>query len=278
MIARFGTKKRYIAHDGGIVKTIVIRGWSRTTAYSRAVDQEKEWKALEAWAEKERSHAPEGATSFFQVSHDFWSYDTMDNMRQSAWKSALIALACASAMILLTSLSIRIVVFSAISIIYVLVASSACLVGLGWELGLFESILFALLIGIGCDFVLHFGHAYTMFPGIVSKEHRTRRALLHMGPSVMGSAVTTLSAAFIMLLAENSFSKKFAAMLVMTIVHSVVGSFVIFLVLCDCFGPNSTCFRNLADKDAKERSAKPPLGVVQVNEEDSIVPMTAAWI
>ena len=99
-----------------------------------------------------------------------------------------------------------------------------------------------------------------------------------MGPSVMGSAVTTLSAAFIMLLAENSFSKKFAAMLVMTIVHSVVGSFVIFLVLCDCFGPNSTCFRNLADKDAKERSAKPPLGVVQVNEEDSIVPMTAAWI
>ena len=138
--------------------------------------------------------------------------------------------------------------------------------------------MFALLVGIGCDFVLHFGHAYTMFPGIVSKEHRTRRALLHMGPSVMGSAVTTLSAAFIMLLAENSFSKKFAAMLVMTIVHSVVGSFVIFLVLCDCFGPNSTCFRNLLEKDEKERSAKPPVGAVQVDEEDNIVPMTAAWI
>lgn len=278
MIARFGTKGSYITHDGGAVKTIAIRGWSRTTAFSRFVDQEEEWKALEAWSETERSHAPEGANSFFQVSHDFWMYDTMDNMRQSIWKSALIALACASAMILLSSHSVRIVVFAAISIVYVLVASSACLVGLGWTLGIFESILFALLIGIGCDFVLHFGHAYTMFPGIVSKEHRTRRALLHMGPSVMGSAVTTLSTAFIMLLAENSFSKKFAAMLIMTIVHSVIGSFIIFLVLCDCFGPNSTCFRNLLEKDAKERSAKPPVGVVRVDEEDIIAPITAAWI
>jgi len=145
-------------------------------------------------------------------------------------------------------------------------------------MGIFESILFALLIGIGFDFVLHFGHAYTMFPGIVSKEHRTRRALLDMGPSVMGSAVTTLSTAFIMLLAENSFSKKFAAMLIMTIVHGVIGSFVIFLVLCDSFGPNSTCFRNLLEKDAKERSAKPPVGVVRVDEEDIIAPIAGAWI
>ena len=48
MIAHFGIKGSYIAHDGGVMKRIAIRGWSRTTAYSRFVEQDEEWKALEA--------------------------------------------------------------------------------------------------------------------------------------------------------------------------------------------------------------------------------------
>ncbi len=59
----------------------------------------------------------------------------------------------------------------------------------------FESILFGVLIGVGVDFVLHFAHAYTSQRGIVSKEERTLHALLHMGPSVIGSAFTTMSTA-----------------------------------------------------------------------------------
>ena len=62
----------------------------------------------------------------------------------------------------------------------------------------FESILFSILIGVGVDFVLHFAHAYTSHRGIVSKEKRTLHALLRMGPSVLGSAFTTLSTALIM--------------------------------------------------------------------------------
>ena len=67
---------------------------------------------------------------------DFWVYDTFNDSRRSAYKSALIAVACASAMVLLTSKSATIMLFSAISIGYVLVASCACLVGLGWSLGM----------------------------------------------------------------------------------------------------------------------------------------------
>ena len=84
--------------------------------------------------------------------------------------------------------------FAGISISYVLVAATACLgkdsscsnttipwlqfshfllsVGLGWELGFLESILFAILIGISCDFVIHFGHAYTMYSGAVNRHYR----------------------------------------------------------------------------------------------------------
>ena len=61
-----------------------------------------------------------------------------------------------------------------------------------------------------------------------------------MGEPVLASAITTLSTALIMLIAENEFINKFGVMLIMTVVHSSIGSFVVFLVLCDCFGPSLT--------------------------------------
>eukprot|EP00584_Thalassiosira_punctigera_P012696 CAMPEP_0172573132 /NCGR_PEP_ID=MMETSP1067-20121228/136035_1 /TAXON_ID=265564 ORGANISM="Thalassiosira punctigera, Strain Tpunct2005C2" /NCGR_SAMPLE_ID=MMETSP1067 /ASSEMBLY_ACC=CAM_ASM_000444 /LENGTH=1496 /DNA_ID=CAMNT_0013365729 /DNA_START=147 /DNA_END=4637 /DNA_ORIENTATION=- len=230
-------------HDDGVVNVLGLRGRSNTTFYSTYKEQRAELGVIEEWFDKEKLESPEGASNFFQISHDFWGFDTLREMRLAAWKSAAIALACASVMILLTSKSVTIMIFSAVSIAYVLAASAACFLSLGWTMGLFESILFSILIGIGCDFVLHFGHAYTHIPGVVSKEVRTRHALISMGPSVLGSAFTTLTTALIMLGATNVFSKKFAEMLAMTIVHSTIGSFVVFLSLCDCIGPNSTCLK-----------------------------------
>ena len=63
-----------------------------------------------------------------------------------------------------------------------------------------------------------------------------------MGEPVLASAITTLSTALIMLIAENKFIYKFGVMLIMMVVHSSAGSFVVFMVL-DCFGPSSTCKR-----------------------------------
>ena len=67
---------------------------------------------------------------------DFWAYDTYRNSISSAFVSALIAMCCASIMILLTSHSISVMLFSAVSIGYVLVASTASLVSLGWTIGM----------------------------------------------------------------------------------------------------------------------------------------------
>eukprot|EP00584_Thalassiosira_punctigera_P004897 CAMPEP_0172529430 /NCGR_PEP_ID=MMETSP1067-20121228/3509_1 /TAXON_ID=265564 ORGANISM="Thalassiosira punctigera, Strain Tpunct2005C2" /NCGR_SAMPLE_ID=MMETSP1067 /ASSEMBLY_ACC=CAM_ASM_000444 /LENGTH=62 /DNA_ID=CAMNT_0013313477 /DNA_START=31 /DNA_END=215 /DNA_ORIENTATION=- len=52
-----------------------------------------------------------------------------------------------------------------------------------------------------------------------------------------------MSTGIIMLFTTNLFSRKFALILAMTILHSAIGSFVVFLVLCDCIGPSSTCSR-----------------------------------
>ena len=88
--------------------------------------------------------------------------DTFSNSLSLAYTSALIAIACAATMIFITSQSISVTIFAAVSVGYVLVASTASLVALGWQLGMFESVLFGILIGVGSDFVLHFGHAYTL--------------------------------------------------------------------------------------------------------------------
>lgn len=140
-------------------------------------------------------------------------------------------------MVFISSRSFVLTLFAGISIAYVLVAATACLVGLGWELGFLESILFAILIGISADFVIHFGHAYTMYPGEVNRHHRSHFSVTHMGPSILAAAFTTFAAAIVMIFTEITFFSKFAVMLFMTIIHSTIGCFVVFLVLCDCFGP-----------------------------------------
>eukprot|EP00985_Skeletonema_marinoi_P019404 scaffold11118_cov229-Skeletonema_marinoi.AAC.4 len=228
----------FITHEEGLVKTIVIAARSQSSRFSGIEDQDQEFNAIEAWSSREKKDAPNEASSFFFSSNDFHVLDTLINMTSSARASIGIAIICAAAMILLTSRSLTVTMISIFSISYVFVATIACLFGpLGWKLGLFESILLSISIGVGSDFVLHASHSYSMAPdSFVTKEARTRYAVLHIGPSILGSAFTTLSAATFMLFAENQFSRKFGTILIITILHSMIGSFVVFFALCDCFG------------------------------------------
>lgn len=86
--------------------------------------------------------------------------------------------------------------------------------------------------------MIHFGHAYIHSPGAVPKEFRTKHAILHMGPSILAAALTTLFSALVMLFCKVVFFTKFAIILMMTVIHATIGSFVIYLVLANVFGPS----------------------------------------
>jgi len=221
----------------GSVKIMQIRTKSNLTADSPQSESKNEWTTYEAWLNDERSSAPNGANKMYQSDIVYWWFDTNQQMLKTAYGAAGIALACAAVVVFISARSFVLTLFAAISIAYVLVAATACLVGLGWELGFLESILFAILIGISCDFVIHFGHAYTMYSGNVNRQHRSHFALTHMGPSILAAAFTTFMAAVVMIFTEITFFRKFAVILFMTILHSTIGCFIVFLVLCDCFGP-----------------------------------------
>ena len=59
-----------------------------------------------------------------------------------------------------------------------------------------------------------------------------------MGPSILAAAFTTFASATVMLFCQVTFFTKFALILLMTILHATGGSFIVYLVLTDCFGPS----------------------------------------
>jgi len=218
---------------------IIIFAFGSGVRYDDPYDVlDDEWNEIEDWMKMMNNEAPREARRAFFSSEDFWWYDTNGKMLATAYGSAGIALGAAAAMLLLTSRSLVLTLFSTSTVAYVLVSVTATLVSLGWTLGFLESICFAILIGISCDFVLHFSHAYASKEGEVSREERTKFALIYMGPSILAGAFTTLASACIMLGTVISFFQKFAVILFMTVVQATIGCFIVFVALVLCIGPS----------------------------------------
>ena len=222
----------------GVVKVIFIKFQQRIRFDSPYDQLNKEWNTIESWLTAERAAAPAGVNKMYHSSADFWWYDTNGNMLQAAYGSAAISLGFAAVLVFFASRSLLLTLFCVLTIGFILTSTTALLVASGWTLGFLESICFAILIGISCDFVLHFSHAYAYLPGTVSRHERTKYALIRMGPSVLASAFTTICGAVLMIFCVISFFRKFAQILFYTILMATVGSFVVFLSLADSIGPS----------------------------------------
>jgi hypothetical protein len=145
--------------------------------------------------------------------------------------------------------------FSVLAIGYVLGSVTSMMVAAGWTLGFLEAVCFAILIGVSVDFVIHFSHAYVSMPGKVARDVRTKHALIDMGPSILAAAFTTIAGAGVMLFCVITFFTKFAFVLFFAIVQATIGSFIFFLTLTDCIGPEEpTYMADLLVKQCKGES------------------------
>ena len=246
--------EKFISSRNGIVKIIHFPFTSNIQHSSPNSMIQDEWHAIEDWMQRDNANAPDGISSPFFSSIDFLFWDTNYQMFTTAVSSAGIAILAAAVVILISSRSVAMTVFSVISVGYVLASVTSMMVAAGWEFGLLESICFTILIGISVDFVVHFSHTYTETPGQVSRHHRTKHALIHMGPSILAAAFTTLASALIMLFTKVLFFNLFASVMVWVIVQATLGSFVIFLTLTDTMGPSNPTmlFDFLTSKCRKE--------------------------
>jgi len=226
-----------VLERGGVVTIISFPFGSRVRFDSPNSELESEWNRIEDWMQADQATAPVGAANALFSSQDFWWFDTNIQMFKTAYGSAAIAIAASALVILLSSRSLVMTLFSVLSICYVLASVTSMMVAAGWTLGFLESICFAILIGVSVDFVIHFSHAYVSLPGNVSREIRTKHALIDMGPSILAAAFTTMAGAMVMLFCVITFFTKFAFVLFFAIIQSTIGSFVVFLTLTDCIGP-----------------------------------------
>eukprot|EP00979_Chaetoceros_neogracilis_P017965 scaffold10546_cov266-Chaetoceros_neogracile.AAC.3 len=200
---------RDVLHKNGDVKILVVDAVSSIDFTSSIADIDNAWNNYENFLIAQKKEAPAGSKGFIHASPLWWWADTNQQMLSTAIGAACIAIAFSAAVVLFSSRSLLLTLFSGVCILYVLAAATATLVGMGWELGFLESVCFAILVGISCDFVIHFGHAYIHFKGHVDKYERSKYAVLHMGPSILAAAVTTLSAAVVMLFCQVVFFTKF---------------------------------------------------------------------
>ena len=196
------------------------------------------WNLFDGFMESQNAVAPEGVNSAFGSSFDFWWYETNGKMFFTAYAGTGIALVAIFLILLFSSRSIKITLLAVLTITDVLTTVSMFLTLSGWTLGFLEAICFAILVGMSCDFVLHFSHAYGKLPGIVDRHTRTKYALTSMGPSIIAAAFTTISAAVVMMFAQISFFRRFAVILLYTISSGLVASMVLFIVLADTLGPS----------------------------------------
>lgn len=197
---------REIMQQNGTVRIITVDALANIDFTSAIVDINAEWDKYENFRSSEMEEAP---FSFLHVSSMWWWLDTNQQMLSTAVGAALIAIAFSGVVVLFSSRSLVLTLFSGVCITYVLAATTATLVSMGWELGFLESVCFAILVGISCDFVIHFGHAYIHFQEDVDKRERTKYAVLHMGPSILAAAATTVAAALVMLFCKVVFFTKF---------------------------------------------------------------------
>jgi len=227
---------------------------------------QEQWEVLDEWTTASNDEAPEGVNKVFFTSLTFHWHDTNGSIQKSAYQGAGISLAASACVVLLSSRSVVLTVFTTGTIFYILVTVTALLTAFGWTLGFLESICFSILIGVSVDFVIHFTHAYVHHKGELSREARTKYALITMGPSVLATAGTTFFSAVVMLFCTITFFRKFALVLFFTVVMATVASFVVFITLTNCFGPSNPTY--LVDKCFGIDHSKPKANETGGENED----------
>ena len=145
-----------LSRDG--IVTVIFLPFTQRARYDDPNDVlDAGWHLTEDWFGDYQSAAPEEANKAYFSSEDYWWYDTNTAMFNTAVGSTAIALAAAAVVILVSSRSCTMTIFSVISVAYVLASVTAMMVAAGWELGLCKckSIVFDLWSKHRLAFILY---------------------------------------------------------------------------------------------------------------------------
>ena len=163
-------------------------------------------------------------------------YQLAPTLLQAVYFSLAVCTVACLLVVAFTARSLRLGLFSALSVISILAVLLGCLRPLGWQLGVSEMGGVMLCVGFCVDYTLHLACTYHHSTA-PTREARMAEAAERMGPSVLGGALTTVCAVVFLLFGDLEAIFKLAVLLLLTIGTSLASAFGLFLPLCALAGP-----------------------------------------
>merc|ERR1712003_264980 len=107
---------------------------------------------------------------------------------------------------------------------------------LRYEFGAVEAVGATIFVGMSVDYCLRLAHGYNVAFG-VDREAKMKAALVHLGPSIVGGAVTTLAGTAFLLPCRILLFVKLGAMLFTNALISLLYTFFFLSPLLMVIGP-----------------------------------------
>lgn len=184
--------------------------------------------------------APKGVTSVYVTDVGMFSYFYLQEQLISECVLGIVLALFAAFLILnwaTRNYIIATVSTCVISIIVILVIGFTVMCG--WKLGILESIIYVMVVGMAVDYVVHLGEAYLEAAAVHHDRHSRAREMLEVrGFSIVSGAVSTLGGIVVLFFAFIIFFYKFAVVMFFLIAMSLWYSLVFFAAVMDSFGPS----------------------------------------
>ena len=149
----------------------------------------------------------------------------------------IVSVALAFVIMMIVTHNLFIAFYSIIAVIFIVANITACMVILGWELGVIESVATVIVIGFSVDYVVHLATHYVHSP-FQSRNIKAKESISAMGVSIFSGAITTLGSGIFLFGGTIVFFKKFGLVIVLTVILSLIYAFLYFMAFLHTFGPN----------------------------------------
>uniref|UniRef100_A0A7S3PQM2 SSD domain-containing protein n=1 Tax=Aplanochytrium stocchinoi TaxID=215587 RepID=A0A7S3PQM2_9STRA len=235
---------RHVGIIGGVVKFFSIEYIMTLKILAPGSEVQNYVDIMDNIIEKYKSFAPASAQSVDYSSPDFVEYALELSLQETVIKGLAITFPIVFVVLLLATGNWILAAFSVIAIAFIVVTVMGFVfAALGWELGIAESIVSIMIVGLSVDYAIHLGHMYTVAgksEGFESREDKFHYAVLTMGPTVLAGGMTTLGAGAFLFGAQITFFGKMGVLLVLTVTCSLFYSLVFLMSVAAWFGPQGT--------------------------------------
>jgi len=207
-------------------------------AYADGNDLRKAWQAF---VDERGAAAPAWVKDnfFFTDKASFHYFVLQETIIREGGKGIAISLTCAFAVLLVATRNWLVSVCAILCVAHIVASVMAFIFVCGWKLGLLESIILVMVIGLSVDYVVHMADAF-LESRSETRLDRARFMVGKMGLSVLCGAVTSLGSSCLMSLTYIQFFFKFGCIVIWTIFYSLVMAMVFFPAMMAAFGPQGS--------------------------------------